>query len=516
MATTPETPSTDDLSDGTPMEAMDDASGPVETSSVDDEVEGSAPETVNLVATLPPEEAKKIADAVCDDYDRDWRSSEKFRSKRAELVRLCIGELPPKEDGYAQIHYSVIMKAVVKLHARVYDQQFPSNGEFFGARPTSFADLERSVRIGKHMNWQILHQIPEYVPNHDRLIMQWYIYGSAFSKMYWNPVKNRACHAALLTEDMVLPYAYATEAEDPSMSGLPRITHRQRKYRFGPDGLDALAASGYYDQDAVDAIFADDAESQTQGSTQDQTTEPMSQVIDRASGVEKPESDKGGPRLLLEQHRWWKLPEWDAYRPVIATIDRDTKKLLFFALREDEDPVDRSRYNREKAANDAQHAFAMQQYEQDLRAYEMNLAGLPLAPGPQTMTAPPMPGAGDMTPLPMPGETTPTVPGMAPPLPPVPPPEPEQPKMVPINFFTHFICIPNPEGIYGFGIGYLLEGNNLTADALGSALVTSAMLSNTPTGLASREAKAGSGDIKIKPGEIIRTEAMPQDIDKVI
>lgn len=505
-----EDPSVDDQSDGTP-EPVDETDAPIAaTSATEDELAGAAPETVNLVGTIDLDEQKRIADTAFEDYDRDWTSSEKYRDKRAAILKLYLGEMPTKEEGYAQIHYALIAKAVQRLHARVYDQQFPSNGEFFGVRQTSAQDLDRSVRVSKHMNWQILHQIPEYVPNHDSLIMQWYLYGSAFSFMYWDPSRNRPCHEACVTEDIVLPYT--RRSTDPSLSDVPRITRIVRKYRFGEEGLDALAASGYYDQVNVDSLY--DKEDDEGGEDKDRAAEPVQQTIDRAAGVQQPESEKNGPRVLLEQHRWWKLPEWDNYRPVIVTIDRDTRTLLSFMLREDEDPEDRARYNREKAANDAQHAAAMQQYERDQQMYfagmTANTTGVP-QPGPMTMTPPPMPG--------MPPIQAPIVvhPGMIPPdapkpVAPVAPKLPVPPKMVPINFFTHFVCIPNPEGIYGFGIGYLLEGNNIAADAIASAMVDAGKLSNTLTGIRSRESKIRGGDWKIRPGEVTEVDALPQDL----
>jgi len=536
MSTTPD----DNESDAPDEMTVEDKSEPDESIVVDDTaaaMEGKAPETVNLVDTIAEEEQKEIADAVFDDFETDWDGSDKFRQRRAQILKLALGELPPKEDGYSQIHYSIIMKAVVKLAARVYDQQFPSNGEFFGVRPTSAADLPRCVRVAKHLNWQVLHQIPEYVPNHDALIMQWYLYGSAFTFIYWNPVKNRPCHEICPTEDIVLPYAYPQFANEPSMSGLPRITRIVRKYRYGADGLDAWARTGYYSKTNVDELFnddEDDGDNDLSGtsSSSDTTSDPVREVIDRASGIKKPAKETPARRDLLEQHRWWKLDEWPEERPVIATIDRETRKLIGFVVRADEDPEDRARYNREKQADDAGYEAAMQQYQQDLQAYQNNaisiLGGIQPGAGPMPNIAG-MPSMGapmsqspmlSMTPPPVPGAMTPTQPiqptPMTPPTPPVKKPLPVEPKLIPIHFFTHFICIPNPEGIYGFGIGYLLEGNNLAADALGSALVDSAVRANTQTGIASREAKLGAGEWRIKPGEIMKTELLPGELAEAI
>lgn len=536
----PQDPVVEDKNDDTDMVVVGGTEGALK---------GKAPETVNLVDDIGPDEQKEIADATFEDFEIDKLRSADFCRKRAEILKLAIGLMPPKEDGYSQIHYSIIMMAVIKLAARVYDQQFPSNGEFFGVRPTSAADLPRCVRVAKHLNWQVLHQVKEYVPNHDALIMQWYLYGSAFSFIYWNPVKNRPCHEVCPTEDIYLPYAYPQWANDPSMTQLPRITRIVRKHRYGSDGIDAWARTGYYSKKNVDELFKGDEDENdtTDGNvSNNDVSDPIRDVIDRASGVRKPESERPGYRELLEQHRWWKLDEWPEERPVIVTIDRETKKLIGFVVRADEDPEDRARYNREQQANDTAYAAGMQQYAQDLEAYQRNaigiLGGLP-PPQPQAALGMPNPQAGpsvnamggplgqqgpqppagmSMAGPPQPGAMTASMPlaqqpqPMNPPTPPTKAPPPVPPKLIPIHFFTHFICIPNPEGIYGFGIGYLLEGNNLAADALGSALVDSAIRANTQTGIASREAKLGAGEWRIKPGEILKTELLPGEIEGAI
>lgn len=498
----------------TPIEEVEETED--EMPMVDAATAGMSPETVNLVPSITDEnDRKKIANRVYKDYDRDFRSSERYREKRASILKLFIGMLPPSQDDGAQIHYSIIAKAVIRIHARIYDQQFPSNGEFFGVRPTDAMDLERSVRVAKHLNWQILHQIPEYVPNHDALIMQWLLYGSAFSYVYWGAVKNRPCHEVCRTEDIILPYKRAST--DPSLGDVPRITRILRLHRHE---LEAEAETGYYDEEAVEKLFEKMDAGQAGGNQGEdsQKSSSVQEVTDRASGVEKPEEvDEDSPRVLLEQHRWLVLPNEKKSRPVIVTIDRETKILLQVRLREDEDPEDRARFNREQDELNAQYAAAMMQWQMDMVAYQQNVTEMAVMSEP-TMTPMPMQGEETMTAPPMPGVTDSTGPMALPPAPPEPePPQPPSPvKMVPVNFFTHYVCIPNPEGIYGYGIGFLLEGQNMVADTVASQYVDANTLANTSTFIYSRQAKLGRGEFRIKPGAGTQTDLSPQDVDKGI
>ena len=486
---------------------------------------GKAPETVNLLASITDEqEQAKIGNRVWKDYDRDFRSSERYREKRASILKLFIGMLPPNENDGAQVHFGIVSKACIRVHARIYDQQFPSNGEFFGVKPTDATDLDRSIRVAKHLNWQILHQIPEYVPNHKALIMQWLLYGSAFSYTYWNSTKNRPCHEVCATEDIILPYK--RKSTDPNLADMPRITRVLRMQRHE---LEAEAETGYYMN--VDKLLEklDAGQGGNQQAEDSQKSSSIQEVTDRASGVEKPDDhsndDDDSQVTLLEQHRWLALPEAESsledaselgeetpkkkqakkVRPVIVTIDRETKIVLSIRLREDEDPEDRARYNLEQQANEASYAAAMQQWQMDMQAYEMN------------QTAPPMMGEMTQTPLPVQGDTTstgPMAPLPAPPPQPQMPPPPPAPKMIPIHFFTHYVCIPNPEGVYGYGIGFLLEGNNMLADTLASHIVDTAYLSSNATMIYSRQAKLSRGEFKLRPGECVQSDLSPQDLDK--
>jgi hypothetical protein len=501
---------------------------------------GAAPETVNLVLTYDEEDLKKLGEETYEVIEEDLRSSEKFREHRTSIVKLALGILPPRPEGHdtlAQLHWPIIITAITRIQSRMYDQQFPSNGEYFGAKPTDQNDLERTVRVSKHMNWQIEHQIEEYVPNHDAGMFQTLLYGSGFSIMYQSAEKNRPCHEFVATDDIILPYASPGQ-EDPHMADVPRITRVLRKYKHQ---LQKLAKSGYYDQATMTELFAAGAgTANVAGSNTGASTEKMTETIDKYQGVDKPKDTKaaGGARVLWECHCWGQLPKEEDERPLIVTIDRETKKVLSVILREDEDPVDRARFNREEAVAKASYEASMQKYEMDMQTYlsgqpdpSMAMSPMdPMGPGEMTSTMPPEPGETTSTEPPMPGEDTSSEPGVLPPeappmgapgfqpppTPPAPPPSPVKPKMIPINFFTHFRCMPNPEGIYGIGIGALLEGHNMAADVMGSQMIEAATLANTVTFLFSKQAKLSRGDFEIKPGQGNETDLSPQDVAKGI
>lgn len=497
-----ETPEPDESMEP-PMEAAEETKPSPEA-----QIQGFAPESVNLAVGMGEDEQRKIVDDTIANFDRDWDSLTQWRARRENILKLFLGMIPAPEDGEMRsaIHYPIIAKAIIRLHARIYDQQFPSNGEYFGVKAMDATDLERAVRVSKHLNWQTMTQIPEYVPNHDVLIQQWLLYGSAFSYMYWNAETNRPCHEACRTEDIVI--SYNEHSDDPSMGDVARITRILRKYRHE---IESLADKGYY-TNAEKLYEANQDPNAPTSEVVDMKDNSIRETMDRFEGKDRQQTGANMHRKLIEMHCWRKLEGEERERPVIITVDVERRALLCLKAREDEDPQDRARYNREKAAAKAQYDLAIAEYERDMAVYLQNASQAEA----QTMTAPPMPGEQTTTGLPIPGPTTATMDVGQPPQPPSPPPDPAQPKMVPINFFTHYICIPNPEGFYGLGIGALLEGHNMMADTMASQILDAGTLSNTSTFIFSRQAKLSRGEFKIRPGMGNETDLSPQDLDKGI
>lgn len=474
--------------------------------------------TVNLVPIFKQlgEEGtdflKMLGEMVVRHKDIDWNSSADYRQRCARQVELFAGILPPRPEGHeniAQIHLPIIGQAVLLLHATLHGQLFPPGGQLCAGAPTTPASTERAKRLGLHLNWQISQQVPEYIPAHDRGGMKMLISGNTFSKWYYNPAKKRPCFVMVQSDDLILPYG--AQSVDPNLADVPRITERMRLYRHQ---LEAMQDAGYYD--GIDEIYnplpgEEGASSVTKsagnGAAQDPKRGPMQDTMDKVQGQTPPtDTDDDQPRILLEQHRWLKLLGEDRERPVIATVDEATKKVVYLSIREDEDSRDRARYNRELAANEASHAAAMAQHQVAMQQYMATVQQMTtpqLVPGPDGMPV-------EVPPQMPPGMTPDQMP--VPPEEPVPPPEPEPVEMVTVNWYTKYGCIPNPEGIYDYGVGYLLEGANITADTMMSQIVAAMTLSLFPTYLYSRQARMGRGDLALKMGGGVEVALPPEQM----
>jgi len=451
----------------------------------------------NLASYLTEKDAEEIARKAATAHDKDWESSSAYRARRNNILRLFMGDLPPKDPDFqecAQVHLPIIGQAVWRIHARIYDQRFPAKGGVLNAVPTGPGDTDPAARLSKHLDWQLTTQIVEYVHEHDANMVLWLLYGSSFTYTYYDSVRKRPCVKSLQTDDVVIKYT--RKSRDPNLADVPRIT---RRLWLTVQQLQELEDAGTYVN--IDKVVEKGA-----GFSPESDKSPVRTTVDRVEGVAEDPMDADGPRMILEQHTWLTLPGHKRKKPVIITLDYQTKVLIGLVVREDEDPIDRARFDRETQARQATIEAQVQQHQLAMGDYltarmPPDMTEMPV-PGIETMTEPPRMGEGDMT-------TPPAMPELEPP-----PPEPKAPRLIPINFFTHYVCNYNPEGIYGLGVGSMLEGHNMAVDTIMSQLVDSGTLSNIPTFIHSKQAKLKRGEIRIKPGRSTEVDLMPEQLDK--
>lgn len=77
----------------------------------------------------------------------------------------------------------------------------------------------------------------------------------------------------------------------------------------------------------------------------------------------------------------------------------------------------------------------------------------------------------------------------------------------PLEYFTHYEYITNPDGFYAFGQGHLVGGANIAIDKILRQIVDAGTLQNARPGFATQQAAMKSGDIRVQPGRIKKLNA---------
>tara|TARA_R110000803_G_scaffold50107_2_gene104097 strand:+ start:1288 stop:3771 length:2484 start_codon:yes stop_codon:yes gene_type:complete len=124
-------------------------------------------------------------------------------------------------EGSSGVIHPILAEAVTQFQAQAYKEMLPAKGpvktQVIGART---AETESQAdRIQEFMNYYIMNVMEEYDPELDMLLFYLPLAGSAFKKVYFDFVTNKAVSKFITPEDLIVPY----EASD--LSSAERVTH---------------------------------------------------------------------------------------------------------------------------------------------------------------------------------------------------------------------------------------------------------------------------------------------------
>jgi hypothetical protein len=446
-------------------------------------------EAVNLVEMFTEEERKRIAEVVCRDYDADVKSREPRMKRLKEYQGLYASVMKAKNFPFqnaANINLPILVYPMLQVQGRLYDMVVPADGKFLYARPTGTNDMARAAIAEQFANAYMRTEMPEMEQGMDDTMHQVCCYGSAFRRTYWNGYESRVCSDWIPIEDFVV--AHTQRSQDPSMRDVPRYTMVQHLTYWD---LENYRDQGIYEFDPVN-VKAEDPK-KTDGSE-------FAQQIEKIAGSQPSQetTTEDKPRMVLEQHRIWRMPKNGKHvafdgRPhaVIVTVDEASQQVLRMVVREEPDPKDLKRWQRESQAFEAhvqqQAAFAEQAaaFQQVTESAARLGAFIPPEVQPP-MQPPPPPGT------PMGPDGNPVAP--------------KPQRMREICFFTHYRAFPS-EGFYGLGFGDFLAGLNKGANALLNQHIDGVTLKNAKVGFISRQMKGQRGTIQVKPGELTEVDA---------
>src|SRR6185312_14112602 len=351
-------------------------------------------------------------------------------------------------------HDTLGTRIILQLWSRGCDQVVPQKGNIIQVQPNRPDDVQAAADRERYMNWHLRHKVPFWIQSIRMSYLRWLITGSEFRYKMWDPVLKTTRIEDISADDVIVPYS--RKDVDPFMGEVPRVTLIRRWHRWT---LEDYGLSGMLDKDQVTKLYDKETESVDRDDGDDTAIEEVGIQIDK---VEKPDMTAEDRELEARKvyvcQTWTKLPDGDRMRPTLWTIDRKTSLPLALMAREDEDPFDRMRFEREKKAWDLQAKNVAAQFQQ------MVQQGVPAEQPP-------------------------------------PPPMPAPPRMRPIYSFLHYRLFPNPAGFYGIGVGYLLKNNNLMTDKLMAEYLLSARYQNMQGGFLPEGSAGKTGPVEMEMGK---------------
>lgn len=208
----------------------------------DDETENSPEFDENLAETLGEEVLQKLADDLIADFDEDVQARSdwiKTYVEGLELLGLKVEERTEPWEGACSVHHPLLSETLVKFQAETMMETFPAQGpvkvEMIGKETP--LKREAAQRVMEDMNYELTCRMPEYRPEHERMLWGLGLAGNAFKKVYYDPQLHRQTAMFIPAEDIVVPYGAS------SLETAERVTHVMRKT---PNELRKLQKSGFY------------------------------------------------------------------------------------------------------------------------------------------------------------------------------------------------------------------------------------------------------------------------------
>jgi hypothetical protein len=221
---------------------------------VDIEVEGEEPTTVeeavneteeffkNLAEDMSDETLQRLSNQLLDDYKKDRVSRKDWETSytnNLDLLGIKHTEMTRPFKGSASVTHPLLSEAVTSFQAQAYKELLPSQGPV-RTRVLGMEDNEKinqAQRVQDFMNYMITEEMEEYTPEFDQLLFYLALAGSAFKKVYYDEVMQRAVSKFVPAEDLVVPY-YTTDLME-----CERITH---VIKMGENEILKKQAAGFY------------------------------------------------------------------------------------------------------------------------------------------------------------------------------------------------------------------------------------------------------------------------------
>ena len=221
-------------------------------------------------------------------------------------------------EGSSGVIHPILAEAVTQFQAQAYKEMLPAKGpvktEIIGAR--TIETENQAERVQEFMNYYIMNVMSEYDPELDMLLFYLPLAGSAFKKVYFDSVTNKAVSKFIPPEDLIVPY----EASD--MSSAERITHA---ISMSLNEVKKQQITGFYADVEISDETYDDDESE------------IDKAIDEIQGIE-PSYKEDRNRTVYEIHTVLDIEGFEDLDaegrptglklPYIITIDEDSTSVL--------------------------------------------------------------------------------------------------------------------------------------------------------------------------------------------
>ena len=240
--------------------AIDKALTPAAIAVISPEIEVEIEIEIGEPADLPPEEEtaedfdaniaeymdesvlQELASDLIADFDKDITDRSDWAETYVEGLKLLGLKYEDRTEPWAGacgVFHPMLTESVVRFQSESIMETFPAAGpvktQIIGKDDPK--TQEAALRVRDDMNYQLTSEMQEYRPEHEKMLWNLPIAGSAFKKVYYDPSKGRQVSMFIPAEDIVVPYGAS------SIESADRVTHVMRKTL---NEMTSLQQKGFY------------------------------------------------------------------------------------------------------------------------------------------------------------------------------------------------------------------------------------------------------------------------------
>lgn len=268
----------------------------------------------NLAELLDEKDLVAIAAEAIEGFEADVQSRSEWAVayiKGLDLMGMKIEDRNDPWEGASGVFHPILTESVVRFQAQAMGEIFPAGGpvrsKIVGKMTAD--KIDQSIRVENELNYLLTEEMSEYRDETEAMLFHLPLAGSAFKKVYYDPIDEKPVAMFVNAEDFVVGYG----ASD--LRSAVRYTHRMKKTS---DEVKELMYNGFYRQ--LDL------------------PEPAPEFTDIQQKYNKMAGDS--PNLvdddrhtLLEVHMNLLMPEpfedeAGLARPYIVTIEKSSREVL--------------------------------------------------------------------------------------------------------------------------------------------------------------------------------------------
>jgi len=268
----------------------------------------------NLAEEIEESDLQSMASELISSFNSDRQSRSEWAKsyvKGLDLLGMKIEERQQPWAGSSGVFHPILTESIVRFQAQAMGEIFPASGpvrtKIVGKM--SVEKTEQAARVENEMNYLLTEQMTEYRDETEQMLFKLPLAGSAFKKVYYDPIMERPCAMFVPAEDFVVSYG----ASD--LMTCERYTHVMKK---SANDIAKLQDNGFYRDIELPDPEPDMSDIQ----------EKYDELDGESATIE--DDDR---HTLLEMHVEMEMPEpFDEEdgiaRPYVITIDKSSRTIL--------------------------------------------------------------------------------------------------------------------------------------------------------------------------------------------